>query len=98
MTQRKDSAKAAERKAKELAALAQQQEDLLRVWIRRVLEEVMEAEMDEVVGAEKGQRTASRTGYRSGYDRRTLVTRVGKIELRVPLDREERFQTEMFER
>lgn len=98
MTQKKDSAKAAERKAKQLAAIAEQQEDLLRVLIRRVLEEVMEAEMDEVVGAEKGQRTASRRGYRSGYYRRTLVTRVGKIELRVPQDREGRFQTEVFER
>jgi hypothetical protein len=98
MTQKKDSAKAAERKAKQLAAIAGQQEDLLRVLIRRVLEEVMEAEMEEAVGAEKGQRTASRTGYRSGYYRRTLVTRVGKIELRVPQDREGRFQTEVFER
>ncbi len=98
MTQKKDSAKAGERKAKQLAAIAGQQEDLLRVLIRRVLEEVMEAEMEEAVGAEKGQRTASRTGYRSGYYRRTLVTRVGKIELRVPQDREGRFQTEVFER
>lgn len=98
MTQKKDSAKAAERKAKELAAIAEQQEDLLRVLIRRMLEEVMEAEMEEAVGAEKGQRTASRTGYRSGYYRRTLVTRVGRIELRVPQDREGRFQTEVFER
>lgn len=64
--------------------------------IRRVLEEGMEAEMEEAVGAEKGQRTASRTGYLSGYYRRTLVTRVGRIELRVPQDREGRFQTEVF--
>ena len=98
MTRRKDSAKAAGKKAKELAAIAEQQEDLLQVWIRRVLEEVMEAEMDEVAGAEKGKRTASRTGYRSGYCRRTLVTRVGRIGLRVPKDREGRFQTEVFER
>jgi len=35
-------------------------------------------------GAEKGERTAARLGYRSGYYTRTLVTRVGKLELRVP--------------
>ena len=37
-------------------------------------------------------------GYRSGYYGRTLVTRVGKLELRVPQDRQGRFRTEVFER
>jgi putative transposase len=39
-----------------------------------------------------------RLGYRSGYYSRNLVTRVGKIELRVPQDRQGRFRTEVFER
>jgi transposase-like protein len=55
------SAKAAERKAKQLATIAGQQEDLLWVLIRQVLEEVMEAEMDRVVWAGKGQGRAGRT-------------------------------------
>ncbi len=50
------------------------------------------------VGAGKGERTAARLGYRSGYYSRTLVTRVGKLELRVPQDRDGRFSTELFER
>ena len=50
------------------------------------------------MGAEKGERTAARLGYRSGYYRRTLITRVGKLELRVPQDRDGRFSTELFER
>ena len=37
-------------------------------------------------------------GYRPGYYGRTLVTRVGKLELRVPQDRQGRFRTEVFER
>ena len=37
-------------------------------------------------------------GYRSGYYARTLITRVGKLELRVPQDRDGRFSTELFER
>src|SRR3546814_8858132 len=37
-------------------------------------------------------------GYRSGHYPRTLVTRVGKLELRVPQDRAGRFSTELFER
>jgi putative transposase len=36
--------------------------------------------------------------YRSGYYGRTLVTRVGKLELRIPQDRQGRFRTEVFER
>src|SRR5215831_12427571 len=58
----------------------------------------LEAEMSEALGAEKGERTAGRLGHRSGYYGRTLITRVGKLELRVPQDRAGRFSTELFER
>jgi putative transposase len=54
--------------------------------------------MTDALGAGKGERTAARLGYRSGYYDRTLVTRVGKLELRVPQDRHGRFSTELFER
>jgi putative transposase len=37
-------------------------------------------------------------GYRSGYYSRGLVTRVGKIELRIPQDRQGQFSTQIFER
>src|SRR6202000_239842 len=42
--------------------------------------------------------TAGRMGYRSGYYGRTLITRGGKVELRIPQDRSGRFSTELFER
>src|SRR4030095_17214460 len=74
------------------------QEDFLRPLVREVIQQVLEAEMEEVVGAGKGERTAERVGYRAGYYGRTLVTRVGKLELRVPQDRQGRFRTEVFER
>lgn len=74
------------------------QEDFLRPLVREVVQQVLEAEMDEALGAEKGERTPNRQGYRSGYYGRTLVTRVGKLELRVPQDRQGRFRTEIFER
>ncbi len=54
--------------------------------------------MDEALAAQKSERTPDRLGYRSGYYPRMLVTRVGKIELRVPQDRQGRFRTEVFER
>jgi putative transposase len=93
MTRKQDNAKKANWKE-----LMKEQEDFLRPLIREVLQEVLEVEMEEALGAEKGERTASRRGYRSGYYDRTLVTRVGKLELRVPQDRQGHFRTEVFER
>jgi putative transposase len=65
---------------------------------RATLQQVLEAEMAEALGAGKGERTERRLGYRSGYYERDLITRLGKIELRVPQDRQGRFSTELFER
>ena len=72
--------------------------DGLREIVRAVMQEMLEAEMTDALGAEKGEPTAARLGYRSGYYSPTLVTRVGKLELRVPQDRDGRFSTELFER
>jgi len=49
-------------------------------------------------GAAKGERSETRPSYRSGYYSRSLITRVGTLELRVPQDRMGRFSTELFER
>jgi putative transposase len=73
-------------------------QDLLKVLVEQTVQQVLEAEMDDALQAGKGERTAGRLGYRSGYYNRTLITRVGKIELRVPQDRQGRFRTEVFER
>lgn len=72
--------------------------DFLRPLIQTIAQELLEEEMNEAVGARKGERTANRLSYRSGHYPRTLVTRVGKIELMVPQDREGRFSTAIFER
>src|ERR1700674_3296786 len=71
----------------DLKALAGDGRDFLRQLIRATLQEVLEAEMTDVLGAAKSERTAGRNGYRSGYYGRSLITRVGKLELRVPQDR-----------
>src|SRR6185295_2138291 len=65
---------------------------------RAVMQEMLEAEMTDALGAGKSERTASRLGYRSGHYGRTLITRVGNLELRVPQDRDGHFSTELFER
>ena len=82
----------------ELKELLTQDKDFLRPMLAEIVQQVLESEMDEAVGAQKGERTANRLGYRSGYYPRTLITRVGKLELRIPQDRQGRFRTEVFER
>jgi putative transposase len=72
--------------------------DFLRTAVKSALEAALEAEMTEALGAEKSERTEGRLGYRSGYYQRSLITRVGTLELRVPQDRGGRFSTELFER
>jgi len=81
-----------------IEALLGQDRDVFKQLLRESLQEVLEAEMTELLGAEPGQRTEARSGYRAGYYSRSLITRIGKLELRVPRDREGRFSTELFER
>ena len=82
----------------ELKALLAADENYLRRMIEAVVQATLEAEMSAALGAEKSERNATRLGYRSGYYTRSLITRVGTLELRVPQDREGRFSTELFER
>lgn len=93
MTQKKDSATAADWRAILGSGL-----EGLRPLVQQIVQEVLEAEMDETLGAQRSERTPERVGYRSGYYTRTLVTRVGKLVLRIPQDRQGRFRTEVFER
>jgi putative transposase len=81
-----------------LKDLAADDQELMRHLVRAAMQEILEAEMTDALGAEPSERTESRLGYRAGYYPRTLITRVGKLELRVPRDREGRFSTELFER
>ena len=80
---------------KELLA---QDEDFVRRAVAVLVQAALEAEMTERIGAEKGERTEARLSYRSGYYSRSLITRVGTLELRVPQDRDGRFSTELFQR
>jgi len=71
----------------DLKGLLERDEDFLRSAVERLVHAALEAEMTEAVGAAKSERTERRLGYRSGYYERSLVTRVGTLELRVPQDR-----------
>ncbi len=72
--------------------------DFLRSLVQTFLQEYLEAEISEHLGAGKHERVSSRVGHRNGYKPRRLNTRVGKLFLDVPQDRESTFRTELFER
>jgi len=78
--------------------IMQEQDNFLKPLIQKILQEIMEVEMDDALDAGKSERTLTRLGYRSGYKNRYFITRVGKLELMVPQDRNGLFRTELFER
>src|SRR5215207_11581894 len=72
--------------------------EFLRGIVERALQAVLEEEMTAHLGAARYERAEVRTGYRNGHKPRTLTTRVGTLELRVPQDRDGTFSTELFAR
>jgi len=84
--------------APRLETLVEHDRDLLKTLAEEALNQVLQAEMTEFLGAGPGERSDTRSGYRAGYYSRGLITRIGKIELRVPRDRHGEFSTALFER
>lgn len=72
--------------------------DLIKAQMKEALQEVLEGEMTDFLGAAPRERTDGRQGYRAGYYGGNLVTRIGKLELRIPRDRSGEFSTGLFER
>lgn len=87
-----------DRSAVDVKAVLSESEDPIRAVVQETLQQILECEMDELLQARRGERNEERTGYRSGSYGRSFITRVGKLELRVPQDRAGRFRTELFER
>ena len=85
-------------KLSSVEALVAGDRDLMKTLVKEALQEVLEGEMTEHLGAAPSERTEGRGGYRAGYYSRGLVTRIGKLELRVPRDRNGEFSTALFER
>jgi transposase-like protein len=92
----------AEGNGSERAAVAQaillDDPEFLRGIVERALQTVLEEEMTAHVQAGRYERTGERRGYRNGSKPRTLTTRVGVLELRVPQDRDGTFSPELFAR
>lgn len=73
-------------------------EDPLRAMMQELVQTAIEQEFERHIGAGPWQRSPARTGWRNGNKRRRLKTRVGTLELRIPQDREGRFQPTLFGR
>jgi putative transposase len=82
----------------DIKGLLAQDDDFVGAAVEALVEAALASEMTEAIGAAKGERTETRRSYRSGYYTRSLITRVGTLELRVAQDRFGRFSTELFER
>jgi len=85
-------------KLPEVKELFNGNEDFLKDLVKKAVQDILESEMSNFLGAENYERTGERRGYRAGYYRRSLRTRIGSIELRVPQDRDGQFKTEIFDR
>jgi putative transposase len=72
--------------------------DVVRAMLAQVMQAALQQEFDRFLGAGRWERNGERRGWRNGSKRRRLHTRVGTIELRIPKDREGRFQPSLFER
>ena len=59
-------------------------EDFLRSVAEAVLQIIMEADVEGLVGAGRHERSVERTTWRNGYRDRTLETRLGPLNLKVP--------------
>ena len=69
-----------------------------RKMLQSMIQDILKKEMTAFINAGNYERTDERRGYRNGYKQRTLKTRVGRLELMVPKDRDGLFQTELFDK
>ncbi|NCQ11956.1 MAG: IS256 family transposase [Bacteroidetes bacterium] len=86
------------RKNSELQEIFLNDSDFLKEVVRTALQKFLDNEMSEHLSAVPYERSEERSGYRNGSYGRILKTRVGRIELEVPRDRDGTFQTAIFER
>jgi len=74
-----------------LGVLAQQPDDVLAELMTRVAQAAIDAQFDEFIGAEHYERSPDRKDSRNGFRGRSVDTRMGSIDLRIPRAREESF-------
>lgn len=73
-------------------------EEVVRSTVEETLNALLDAEADELCGAQRYERSPERLDTRSGHYRRKLLTKAGKVELKVPRLRSLPFETQIIER
>jgi putative transposase len=58
--------------------------DFLRAVAEAVLQLLMESDVEGLIGAGRYERSGERSTWRNGYRERTLDTRLGSLQLRIP--------------
>ena len=81
-----------------IGLLKESKEDAFSKLMECMLNQILKAESEEQLGACTYERTDSCRDYSNGTRSRSLVTRLGKIELEVPRHRDVPFKTVLFER
>jgi transposase-like protein len=72
--------------------------DALRQLVQELVQTTLERDFARFLGAAPYERAPERRGVRNGTRPRTLVTRVGRLALKVPRDRESLFEPAVFAR
>ena len=76
---------------------SESKDDAFGKLMEALLNQVLQAESAEQLGADNYERSTERSDYRNGTRTRSLTTRIGKIELKVPRHRNVPFKTCLFE-
>jgi putative transposase len=66
--------------------------------LKIIVETAMDSELLEQLQATRYQHVESRKGFRNGYRYRSLITQYGFLELKIPRDRESKYQPEFIKR
>lgn len=80
-----------------VALFSKERNEAFAYLMEKILNAFLLAESEEQIGAAKHERSGDRRDYRNGTRDRPLVTRIGKITLKVPRHRNAPFETMIFD-
>lgn len=80
-----------------VALFSKERNEAFAYLMEKILNAFLLAESDEQIGAARHERSEDRADYRNGTRERPLVTRIGKITLKVPRHRNVPFVTMVFD-
>ena len=82
----------------DVAGLFLHKDTAIAKMLSKILNQLLEFEVDEHLQAKPYERSIQRKDYRNGFRHRGLATRTGVLDLLVPRVRNNSFNTELFER